>query len=250
MCGYNAVAAIGEFHPEKINRLFLREDRFKDFTKICKQLAARKRPYKVCEDEELERICKSPHHQGIVAMIEEPILKTLTKEELDDWSINKETGLLLSQVGNDLNLGAIIRSAAFFDCRYIILSTEDKAATVSTGTYRVAEGGMEHVEIRTISRPPVFLKSAARKLFVVGADHRARLHIRDLRDLILVTDKDKKTLSRKSGVLVVMGNEEQGLPPNIKEQCPCLVRIPGTGKIESLNVAQAASLFLHEIFEL
>jgi len=72
VCGINAVLAVGEYHPLTINRLFLREDRLNSFTGICKQLAERKRPYKLCEDEELERICKSVHHQGVVAMIEEP----------------------------------------------------------------------------------------------------------------------------------------------------------------------------------
>ena len=166
---------------------------------------------------------------------------------------------MLSSVGNDLNLGAIIRSAAFFDCRYIILSREDKEAVLSTGAYRVAEGGMEHVEIRTVSRPMAFLRSAAQKLFVIGADHRARLRIRDLhglihgdsaRDDVIHPDSQREQSSRRSGVLLVIGNEEYGLPPGIKDNCPYLARIPGTGKIESLNVAQAASLFLHEIFEL
>jgi len=72
ICGMNAALAAVEYHPQEINRLFLREDRLKSFTGICKQLAERKRPYKICEDEELERICKSVHHQGVVAMIKEP----------------------------------------------------------------------------------------------------------------------------------------------------------------------------------
>jgi TrmH RNA methyltransferase len=50
-------------------------------------------------------------------------------------------------------------------------------------------------------------------------------------------------------VAVVLGNEETGLPPEVRESCRVLLRIPGTGNIESLNVAQAATLFLHELFE-
>jgi len=65
VCGLNAVIAVAEHHPEQINRLFLREDRLASFTKICKNLAERKRPYKICEDDELERICKSTHHHGV-----------------------------------------------------------------------------------------------------------------------------------------------------------------------------------------
>jgi TrmH RNA methyltransferase len=47
----------------------------------------------------------------------------------------------------------------------------------------------------------------------------------------------------------VLGNEETGLSPRIKEQCSLLARVPGTGSIESLNVSQAAALFLHELYE-
>ena len=52
------------------------------------------------------------------------------------------------------------------------------------------------------------------------------------------------------GIALVMGNEETGLPREVKERCSVLVRIPGTGLVESLNVAQAAALFLHELYEL
>ncbi|MCL2175181.1 MAG: RNA methyltransferase, partial [Treponema sp.] len=54
----------------------------------------------------------------------------------------------------------------------------------------------------------------------------------------------------RQGIALVLGNEETGLPENVKANCSYLLRIPGTGNIESLNVSQAASLFLHTIFEL
>jgi TrmH RNA methyltransferase len=47
----------------------------------------------------------------------------------------------------------------------------------------------------------------------------------------------------------VAGNEETGLPAEVKSQCSILARIPGTGAIESLNVAQAAAVFLQELYE-
>ena len=86
VCGLNAALAVGACHPETINRLFLREDRLQAFSGICKQLAERKRPYKICADEELERVCKSVHHQGVVVMIEEPLVPPLGREELDRWA--------------------------------------------------------------------------------------------------------------------------------------------------------------------
>jgi TrmH RNA methyltransferase len=245
VCGFNTVSALAEHHPETVNRLFLREDRLRSFTGLCKQLAERKRPYKLCGDEELEKICKTPHHQGAVAMIEEPLLEPLGPEELDEWAGQGSIGLLLSSIGNDLNLGAIVRSAAFFNARYIILSGEDSGAQLSTAAYRSAEGGMEHVCIRQIRRPGAFVKDASKKLLTIGADHRSRLRIGDLSGLLKERFKE-----RKPGILLALGNEETGLPPALKDNCRFLLRIPGTGAIESLNVAQAASLFLYALFEL
>ncbi|MCL2211718.1 MAG: RNA methyltransferase [Treponema sp.] len=238
VCGMNAVLAAGEHNPQTINRLFLREDRLKSFTGICKQLAERKRPYKICEDEELERVCKSVHHQGVVAMIEEPVIEMLSMEELDLWASEKKTGVLLHSVGNDHNLGAIARAAAFFDAAFIVLNEKDTEARLTTSAYRIAEGGLEHLKVRKITNSAAFLKDASKKLTTIGTDTRARMRIGDLGSVL-----------KNSGVVLVMGNEETGLPENVKNQCSYLLRIPGTGNIDSLNVSQAAALFLHEIFE-
>ena len=95
VCGLNAVIAAAEHNPEQINRLFLREDRLKQFSGVCKNLAERKRPYKICEDEELEKICKTTHHQGVVAMILLPALEPLSREDVEAWSREGKTGLVL-----------------------------------------------------------------------------------------------------------------------------------------------------------
>ena len=251
VCGLNAVQALSKIHPENINRLFLREDRLPLFTGLCKRLAERKRPYKLCENEELEKICKSPHHQGVVAMIYEPVIEGATPEDIDAWAAAGKTGMLLCDIGNDLNLGAIIRSAAFFDAAPIILTEQDDAdgehnvKQLTTGAYRAAEGAMEYIELRSVHRPAAFLRNASEKLITIGTDPRARVRIRDIPQLI----KERKTASAHPGIVLVIGNEETGLSSEVKEQCSILARIPGTGVIESLNAAQAATLFLQELYE-
>ena len=248
VCGFNAVMAAAEHNPQNINRLFLREDRLKAFSGVCKQLAERKRPYKLCEDEELERVCKTTHHQGVVAMIYAPEIVPLSREELDEWAQNGTTGIVLHSVENDHNLGAIARSAAFFDAPLIVLSGAEAEERLTTSAYRVAEGGMEHVKIRTIDNTALFLKDASRLLLTIGTENRARQRIRDLSGII--GDYGAKLGSGKNGpgIALVLGNEENGLPDDVKDACSVMVRIPGTGLMESLNVAQAATLFLHELW--
>jgi TrmH RNA methyltransferase len=155
------------------------------------------------------------------------------------------TGIVLHSVGNSLNLGAIIRSAAFFGAQFVIISELDEDARLATGTYRVAEGGMEYVTVRSVKRTEAFLREASKSLFTIGACHRARRRVKNIAGLI--DDATTKNGSRP-GVALVVGNEERGLPDAVKESCAALLRIPGTGNIESLNVAQAATLFLHELF--
>ncbi|MDR0567809.1 MAG: RNA methyltransferase [Spirochaetaceae bacterium] len=252
VCGFNAVASLGAEHPESINRLFLREDRLPRFTKVCKTLAERKRPYKLCENEELERICKSPHHQGIVAMIEEPELPNLTREDLALWSAEGKTGLILYSLGNDLNLGAIVRSAAFFEVHFVVLTETDAATRLTTAAYRAAEGGMEFVVFRKVRDTAGFLRDASQVLITFGADPRARQRIQDMPDIMQDKANRLKVPPRngkRPGIALVIGNEETGLPEQVKNQCSALVRIPGTGVIESLNAAQAATLFLHQLYE-
>jgi TrmH RNA methyltransferase len=240
VCSLNTVKAIAARHPETINRLFIREELLKTFAPLCKQLAARKRPYKMCDDDELFKICKTPHHQGVVAMIVEPDVPPLTRDDLARWADERLTGIVLHSVGNDMNLGAIIRAAAFFGVEYVVISELDADAKLSTAAYRTAEGGMEYVTLRAVRQTSAFLRDAASSLLVIGADGSARRRLDEIPHLVA---------EHNSGVALVVGNEERGLPPEVKEHCKALLRIPGSGNIESLNVSQAAAIFLATLYE-
>ena len=257
VCGLNAALAVAEYNSEQINRLFLREDRLAAFSQACKSLAERKRPYKICDDDELERICKSTHHQGVVAMILLPDVQPLTREDLDQWAQEGSAGIVLHALGNDHNLGAIVRSAAFFDFKYVVIAEEEReresddddeeeGVKLSTSAYRVAEGGMEHVTVRSVRNTAAFLRSASRDLLTIGTDIRARQRIGDIARI--AAERQKGTA--RPAIALVIGNEETGLPPKVKSACAVLMRIPGTGLMESLNAAQAATLFMQRIFEL
>jgi TrmH RNA methyltransferase len=105
---------------------------------------------------------------------------------------------------------------------------------------------MEFVTVRKISNTSAFLKDAGKQLIVIGTDTRARRRIGDLAGIV----KDSVEGFGRPGIALVLGNEETGLPPNVKDNCTCLLRVPGTGNIESLNVSQAATVFLREIYDL
>ena len=238
VCGLEAVRALAEHHPEKIQRLFFSENRSSHFGATCKLLAASRKVYRAVEKEiELEKLSQSVHHQGVVAMITEPEIPLLDLETLSLWQKTKEKVLVLDRVGNSNNLGAIIRSAAFFGISHIVISDDDEQARITTSAYRVAQGGMEFVDIRRVPSAAWLIKTAVNTMTCIGADHRAKDTLSDI----------KKLASAEKGLLIVLGNEESGLSQEVKDSCHHLVRIPGTGQIESLNVAQASTLFVYEL---
>jgi TrmH RNA methyltransferase len=146
----------------------------------------------------------------------------------------------------------MVRSAAFFDAPFVVISEADTEARLTTSAYRIAEGGMEHVLFRRIRHTAAFLRSLSKTVITIGAEPRARWRIGDLDTIIRNwrTAAGPGLSAVRPGIALVVGNEETGLPGEVKEHCTALVRIPGTGLIESLNVAQAATLFLHRIYEL
>jgi TrmH RNA methyltransferase len=176
-------------------------------------------------------------------MIIAPTVKSLTRDDLEEWARKGATGLVLHSVGNDHNFGAMVRSAAFFGVRRVVIGNAASEAGLTTSAYRVAEGGMEYVTVKKVSDTTAFLRDASKKLITIGADPHGLWRVRDIPVIA-------REIETKRGFAVVIGNEETGLPREVKQECLRLVRAPGTGDIESLNAAQAATLLLHEIFEL
>jgi TrmH RNA methyltransferase len=112
---------------------------------------------------------------------------------------------------------------------------------------------MEQVEFRRAEHTAGLLRRLPPSVLTIGTDVRARGRIRDL--AAVIRERREEAARGRGGqplpgIALVMGNEETGLPREVKERCAVLARIPGTGLVESLNVAQAAALFLHELYEL
>lgn len=238
VCGFEAVQALAAQHPEKISRFFFAGSRARPFGEVCKYLAQRKRLYRLVQsDSELEKLCGSIHHQGVVAMIEMSQIPLVRLQHIKQWETEKASVLLCDRIGNANNLGAIIRSAAFFGIQAVVISGEDAQAQLTPSAYRVAQGGMEFISLYTTPSAESFLKDTGGYLLRIGADHRA---YRSLKDIPSVAKADE-------AIAVVLGNEEHGISPAAKKLCDILIKISGTGAIESLNVAQAATLFCSAI---
>jgi RNA methyltransferase, TrmH family len=238
VCGRNSVRRLCEVHPERIRRLFFRQALAPEFGAACSYLAGRRLVYRVAEDEDLERLAKSPHHGGAVAMIDYPAIGRADGSTTDRWAKEGAFVLALDGVANANNVGAIVRTMAFYGAHWLLLDEEAAQGLVTTSSYRVAEGGMEFVEILSVPSIPAFISETSRKVRYLGTDHGGAI---PLKDLVFSSGGDR-------ALAVVLGNEEHGLSRETRHACEGLVRIPGSGSIESLNVAQAACAILTQTF--
>jgi TrmH RNA methyltransferase len=233
ICGLAAVKARFERDPASILRLFFDEPTSRKVGAMSQVLAAAKKVYRCVPPAELEKISGSIHHGGIVAIVQVPALRAPTADEIRAWAQARATVLVLDRIGNAHNLGAIARTAAFFGVERIVLAEAASAARPTEAAHRVAEGGLEHVELWQVKNIAALAKDlAAAGYEVIGAATRG--------------GRPEAASGAKKPVALVMGNEEEGLAPAVVAACTRLVTIPGTGKVESLNVSVAAAVLLWE----
>ena len=172
-------------------------------------------------------------HQGY-ALFCNP-LDNLSIEELCEITSDmaKCNVLILDQVADPQNIGAIIRSCAAFGSSGVIVqdknSPQESASMVkaAAGTYEF----MPIVRVTNLARAIEILKKNG--FWVVGMDGYAK-------DTVDKLDKNSK-------LAVVMGNEASGMRRLIEESCDITVRLPISEKVESLNVSTAAAVVLYEL---
>lgn len=234
LCGLPAVQARFARDPGSIKRLFFDEPTGRKLGAVCKALAAAKKVYRLVPPAELEKIAGTLHHGGVVCVVQAPAIAAPKPADIARWAAAREPLLVLDRVGNPHNLGAIARSAAFFGVSNIVIPAHPAAALPSESAHRVSEGGMEHVRVWRAPALPAFLSalSAAGYETLGAAAHGGAPAPRG---------------ARSRPLALVLGNEEQGLAPEVAKACSGLVTLAGSGKVESLNVSVAGAVLLHAL---
>jgi TrmH RNA methyltransferase len=228
ICGFNAVTALFRKRPTDIARLYFTADAKYEVGPYCAALARLRRPYRELPPEEMQKAAGTAHHGGIAAVAEARPVPFLEVENPPQTKLL----LVLDQIGNPHNLGAIVRSAAFFGVDSLLFHETRQSAGPSDAAYRTAEGAFEYLSLyRT--------RDLARCL--QGLIPHFRLAATTLTPQAVPF----QTLPRDRPLALVLGNEEHGVSPNVLAVCRREIRIPGAGPIQSLNVAQAAAILLH-----
>jgi TrmH RNA methyltransferase len=232
VAGLPAVAALFATAPDRVEQLFFADDIKSSVGTFCATLARARKPYRLVEPEELERISGSVLHGGVVALAQPRRIPEFDAGHAAAWARDNRLLLLLDGIGNPHNLGAIVRTAAFFGLPRIVLSDRPEQALPSAASYRVAEGGFEYVDLYRGTRFVQVLATLRHSHWVIGAAAEGGRPI--------------ETLPRSERPLaLVMGNEEDGLRPATLKACEELVTIPGSGSVQSLNVSASAAILIY-----
>lgn len=236
ICGLNSVRAVADHTPGTIERLFFDENAAPFFSAACRHLAREHKTYRLVSADELRKITDSTHHQGAAAVIEEATALPLA-------ALKPQTHLLcLHNVLNPHNIGAILRTAAFFGVDCVIVSGTTFAAAQTQAAWRVAEGGLTHVKLYSYNDArDLFSWAGTNSLRALAAVKPGAKSPRSLGEFL----RDRN----RGQVVVCLGNEEEGLDAAFVGGCAGRFSFTGTGKIESLNVSVAAALCLAEIRE-
>ena len=238
VCGWQAVSTLFARHPDDVLRLFFDAATGKRAGEFCSRLAQQKKVYRQVDAAELDRIAGSKLHGGIIAVILERPLKKVTREVMAEWARAKAPLLLLDRVSNANNVGAIVRTAAFFGVKSIIVPDHPGQALPGEAAWRVAEGGMEFVDFYRVPALPAFCAELKRSHLLIGTSLRG--------NQLSPSAVRERGLPRPPAV--VLGNEERGMAPEVMAQCDRLVKIPGDETVESLNVSAAAAVMCWEFF--
>jgi TrmH RNA methyltransferase len=229
--GLPAVSALFARAAARVEQLFFAEELKSSVGPICAVLARSRKPYRIADSEELARVAGSIMHGGIVALAQPRPLPDVDPGSPGIWARHDGLLLLLDGVSNPHNLGALARTAAFFGLPKIVLSDHPGQALPSAASYRVAEGGLEYVDLYRAPRFAELLRTLRLSHLVVGTAAQGGHSIETLR-------------RSQRPYALVLGNEEEGLPPATLKACDEIITISGVGSVQSLNVSASAAILI------
>jgi 23S rRNA (guanosine2251-2'-O)-methyltransferase len=178
--------------------------------------------------EELERLCGSPDHQGVVAEVD-------PYPYADPNALLRKTGALLralDQVQDPRNLGAVARSAEFAGAAGLVIP-ERRSAEVTAVACKASAGAVEHLEIARVRNLADWLIEAkGADFWIWGADAEA--------------EKAPWDIHLVGSTVLVLGGEGKGIRPRVASACDGFLALPRAGMVESLNVSAAAAALLFE----
>lgn len=232
--GLHACLAAFQRRPADLRKVYLVTERINDLKPVLAYCVAHRIGYRVVEAQDLERLSSSRHHEGVCFDVRRKpplsLAEWLAKEAPQGTS--PSALLWLDGVANPHNVGAIVRTSAHFGVDAVLLppGSPDPSSGASA---RVARGGAEAVAFVHVDQPERALAELREAGYAVAATVP-----RDGSDLY------ETELPRR--LVFVFGAEDEGVGAELVAQADTRLRIPGSGAVESLNVAASVAVLLGE----
>lgn len=227
--GYHAIKQLLETHPDRVLEVSLQTGRKDERSQTLENLLHEHSiEIRRAQREELDAKFPDANHQGFVAEISPA--KVENESFLENLLVKNEKPFIvvLDQVQDPHNLGAILRSAAAAGVDAVIAPLRN-ACGLTAAVRKVAVGAAEivpYVQVTNLARTLRFMQEQG--VFVIGLDGEA--------------DSDMYDADHNGPLAIVMGNEAKGLRRLTREHCDQLIKIPMAGAIESLNVSVATGI--------
>lgn len=193
-------------------------------------------PVKTVRRRDLDDLSERGSHQGIMAKAK-PFQYANVQSILDiaeqEFQENKRALIVvLDHITDAGNLGAIARSAEVVGASGVIIPNK-RSAHVTAATYKSSAGAINHLPLSQVANIVQTMQRLKESDFwVMGASEQAHEVIWDA--------------NLKGKLVLVVGNESEGLARLTQETCDFLVKLPQVGQVGSLNVAQASTACMYE----
>lgn len=231
--GIHAVACALQAGNRKINRVYATKNGANNLSKIVN--LDKYQAFVTSSDVISEMLPEGAVHQGVALDCEG--LPGVSLDEMIAKAGEKSVVVILDQVSDPHNIGAIIRSTAAFGADGVIM--QEKNSPELTGIVaKVACGGIEKAPlIRVVNLARAIETLQEKGYWVIGLDERGKC---DLSQTGLTAGK----------IAIVLGAEGPGIRPLILKKCDVLAKIPMVmySKVTSINVSNAAAVALYEFF--
>ena len=231
--GLNACLAAFAKRPEALRKVYLTEARIPALLAMLAWCVKNRLGYRVVDETDLDKLTGSRHHEGVCCdLVRAPpldlgrLLATLPEAPAPSLL------LWLDGVGNPHNLGALLRSAAHFGVGGVVVPA-NSGLDVSGAAARVAEGAAEVV-------PLVQVATAADALYAL------RLHGYTLAATVSRAGASLYAAPLPARLVLIFGAEGEGMSAALIAAAQQRLTIPGSGAIDSLNVAASVAVMLGE----
>jgi 23S rRNA (guanosine2251-2'-O)-methyltransferase len=180
--------------------------------------------------EELERLCGSPDHQGVVAEVDP--YPYADPGRLFDGDDGQALVVALDQIQDPHNLGAVCRAAEVAGAAGVVIP-ERRAASITAAACKASAGAVEHLPVARVRNLADWLAEVKEaEAWIYGADADS--------------DRSYTDVEWTGRAVLVLGSEGKGLRQRVANTCDELVSIPVAGSVGSLNASVAAAVILFE----